>query len=95
MKIVTFKQGNIAAGSKASAVNLQALPPPTTKRWLARRKAAVVAAVNGGVLTVSAACRRYGLSPEEFAEWERHYEAEGLKGLRAGVRLRNPDYPMN
>jgi transposase-like protein len=55
----------------------------------------VVAAVLGGVLTVTEACRRYGLSPEEFAEWERHYEAEGLKGLRAGVRLRNPDYPMN
>jgi len=95
MKIVTFKQGNTTAGSKASAAILQALPPPTTKRWLARRKAAVVAAVNGGVLSVSDACRRYGLSPEEFAEWERHYEAEGLNGLRAQARLRRPDYPMN
>lgn len=94
MKIVSFKQDN-AAETKASVTSLQALPPITTKRWLARRKAAVVAAVKGGVLTVTEACRRYGLSPEEFAEWERHYEADGLKGLRAGVRLRNPDYPMN
>ena len=94
MKIVSFKQVN-ATATKASVTSLQALPPATTTRWLARRKAAVVAAVHGGVLSVAEACRRYQLSPEEFAEWERHYEIEGLKGLRAGVRLRNPDYPMN
>ena len=94
MKIIAFKQAD-TAGSKLSALSLQALPPVTTKRWVAGRKAAVVAAVLGGVLTVMEACRRYGLSPDELAEWERHYEAEGLKGLRAGVRLRRPDYPMN
>jgi hypothetical protein len=95
MKIITFKQADADNGSKGSALSLQALPPVTTKRWVAGRKAAVVAAVHGSVLTVMEACRRYRLSPEEFAEWERNYEAEGLKGLRAGVRLRRPDYPMN
>ena len=95
MKVVTFKQDNAAAETKISAVSLQALPPVTTKRWVAGRKAAVIAAVQGGVLTVSEACRRYGLSPEEFSEWERHYEAEGVKGLRAQTRPRRPDYPMN
>jgi transposase len=55
----------------------------------------VVAAVQAGVLTVMEACRAYGLSHEEFAEWQRHYEAEGLKGLRARARRRQPDYPMN
>ena len=55
----------------------------------------MVAAVHGGVLTIADACRRYGLSPEEFVEWERHYEAEGLKGLRASARLRRPDYPVH
>ena len=55
----------------------------------------MVAAVHGGVLTIMQACRRYGLSPEEFAEWERHYMAEGLKGLHASARLRDPSYPMN
>ena len=95
MTIITFKQADADVGSKGSATSLQTLPPVTTKRWVAGRKAAVVAAVHVGVLTVTQACRRYGLSPEEFAEWERHYEAEGLKGLRAGTRLRRPDYPMN
>jgi transposase-like protein len=94
MKIVTFKQDNSAAGPMASA-RPGALPPATTKRWVASRKAAVVAAVHGGLLTVMEACRRYGLSPEEFAEWDRHYEADGLKGLRASSRLRQPPYPMN
>src|SRR5215472_11492303 len=42
------------------------LPPPTTKRWVARRKAAVVAAVLAGVITVEEACRRYQLSEEEL-----------------------------
>jgi len=92
MKVVEFRK---STGTKGPVMNLEALPPVTTKRWVAGRKAAVVAAVQGGVLTVMEACRRYGLSPEEFAEWERHYEAEGLKGLRAQVRLRNPNYPMN
>jgi hypothetical protein len=94
MKIVTFKPANDAE-PKGSVTHLAALPPITTKRWVASRKAAVVAAVNCGVLTTMEACRRYCLSPEEFAEWERHYEAEGLKGLRAGARLRSPEYPMN
>jgi hypothetical protein len=94
MKVVTFKPRN-ATEPKLSVTNLAALPPVTTQRWVASRKAAVVAAVNGGVLTTMEACRRYGLSPEEYAEWERHYEAEGVKGLRAGARPRNPEYPMN
>src|SRR6516162_9086559 len=35
------------------------LPPPSTLRWVARRKAAVVAAVSSGIITVEEACRRY------------------------------------
>ena len=42
------------------------LPPPNTKRWVARRKAAVVEAVSSGVITLEEACRRYQLSEEEF-----------------------------
>jgi len=93
MKISTVK--STAAGFRGTALSLETLPPVTTKRWVARRKAAVIAAVKNGVLTMADACRRYGLSPEEFAEWERHYEAEGLPGLRAGVRLHQPDHPIH
>ena len=95
MKIATFKNDSISAGAKCPATSLAALPPASTTRWVASRKAAVVAAVRAGLLTVMEACRRYGLSREEFAEWERRYVSEGLKGLRARSRLRPPDYPMN
>ena len=57
------------------------LPPPNTKRWVARRKAAVVVAVRAGVITVEEACRRYQLSEEEFLAWQRAFEAHGFPGL--------------
>jgi transposase-like protein len=59
------------------------LPPPNTKRWVVRRKAAVVAAVRSGTITIEEACRRYGLSEEEFLSWQRAFDAHGLPGLRA------------
>ena len=95
MKIVPIENDSISAGRKRPATILAALPPASTTRWVASRKAAVVAAVQAGLLTVMEACRRYGLSHEEFAEWERHYEVEGIKGLRARSRRRPPDCPMN
>lgn len=59
------------------------LPPPDVKRWTIRRKAAVVIAVANGVLTREQACARYQLSDEEFASWQRAFEAHGLPGLRS------------
>ena len=59
------------------------LPPPDTSRWVVRRKAQVVAAVNGGLLTTREACERYGLTLEELASWQRAVEREGMAGLRA------------
>jgi hypothetical protein len=59
------------------------LPPANTKRWVVRRKAAVVAAVQAGKITLEEACRRYQLTEEEFRAWQRAYEAHGLPGLRA------------
>jgi transposase-like protein len=60
----------------------EGLPPPTTKRWVVRRKAAVVAAVGSGEITLEDACRSYQLSEEEFLSWQRTFEAHGLAGLR-------------
>ncbi|EHJ59190.1 hypothetical protein NSU_3851 [Novosphingobium pentaromativorans US6-1] len=48
-----------------------------------RRKAEVVAAVNGGLLSATEACERYGLTLEELASWQRAIEREGMPGLRA------------
>jgi hypothetical protein len=62
---------------------ITALPPTGTKRWVARRKAAVVAAVARGEITVEEACRRYQLSEEEFLSWQRMLKTYGVEGLRA------------
>ena len=58
------------------------LPAPDTKRWVARRKAAVVTAVRSGAIDLEEACHRYELSEEEFLAWERGIETHGVAGLR-------------
>jgi len=58
------------------------LPPANTKRWVIRRKAEVVVAVRGGLLTLDDACRRYGLTQEEFAAWQRAVEVMTNRRLR-------------
>jgi transposase-like protein len=60
------------------------LPPNNTRRWVARRKAAVVAAVSSGTLTIEEVCRRYRMSEEELFAWQRAFETHGIVGLRAG-----------
>ena len=63
------------------------LPPPDTKRWTARRKATVVAAVLSRRITVEEVCRRYGLS----VSWHNAMQRHGLEGLRA-TKLQNYHY---
>lgn len=58
------------------------LPPPHTTRWVVRRKAQVVAAVRGGLLTAAEACARYSLSPDELEGWNRLIERDGVPALR-------------
>jgi len=58
------------------------LPPPETRRWVARRKAQVVAAVRAGTLSLEEACSRYKLSAEEFAAWEHAIDRHGPGALR-------------
>ena len=66
-------------GEKLTRANL---PPPDTKRWTILRKAQVVAAVNGRLLTLDEACKLYRLSVEELASWQRAIDREGMLGLR-------------
>jgi Protein of unknown function (DUF1153) len=58
------------------------LPPSDTKRWVVRRKAAVVTAVRSGAISIEEACCRYHLSEEEFLAWEQKIQAHGVAGLR-------------
>lgn len=69
-------------GPLGEPLTLDSLPPPSTSRWVVRRKAEVVAAVNGGLLSVDDVCKRYNLSLEEFASWQRAVDRVGMAGLR-------------
>ncbi len=69
-------------GPDGSPLTINDLPPPDTKRWVIRRKAEVVAAVRGGLLSLDEACARYGLSVEEFLSWQMSIDRGGLSALR-------------
>lgn len=69
-------------GPTGEPLTLDDLPPPNTKRWVIRRKAEVVAAVRGGLLSLEDACKKYTLSIEEFLSWQRAIDKDGLLGLR-------------
>ncbi len=58
------------------------LPSPDTIRWHTHLKARVVAGVRSGLISLEEACRRYRLSAEEFASWQRLIDEYGLLGLR-------------
>lgn len=69
-------------GPDGSPLTLADLPPANTKRWVIRRKAEVVAAVRGGLLSLDDACRTYALTVEEFLSWQASIDQYGLAGLR-------------
>ncbi len=58
------------------------LPPPNTKRWVARRKATVVAAVDHGLIEPREACEMYRLSDEELELWRSAVRDHGAAALR-------------
>lgn len=69
-------------GPTGAPLTLGDLPPRETQRWVIRRKAEVVAAVKGGLLTLEEACARYRLTNEEFSGWQESIDRHGLAGLR-------------
>ncbi|UTW58081.1 DUF1153 domain-containing protein [Kordiimonas sp. SCSIO 12603] len=73
---------NQVIGPLGRPLTLDDLPNTNTKRWVIRRKAEVVAAVQGGLLTLEDACKRYSLSVEEFLSWQQAINQNGLAGLR-------------
>src|SRR5437899_12655312 len=69
-------------GPDGSPLTIADLPAPGTKRWVIRRKAEVVAAVRGGLLSLEEACSRYTLTVDEFLSWQVSIDQFGLAGLR-------------
>jgi hypothetical protein len=73
-------------GPDGERLRLSDLPPPNTRRWVIRRKAEVVTAVLGGLLTVEEALARYSLTEEEFDSWRGAFGRHGMAGLRTTWR---------
>jgi uncharacterized protein DUF1153 len=71
-----------AIGLGGCRLTLADLPSPDTKRWVIRRKAQVVAAVRGGLLSLEEANSRYALSSDEILSWQHCIDRFGIAGLR-------------
>jgi transposase-like protein len=81
---MSIQQNPSHGGAKTHGqITKRDLPPIDTKRWVASRKAAVVAAIRHKVITEAEACRRYGLSMEELDSWRTALEEHGVGALRA------------
>ena len=59
------------------------LPPVSTTRWVASRKAAVIKGVAAGLISSDEACDLYGLSDEELQSWMSAVRDHGEKALKA------------
>ncbi|MEM9140158.1 MAG: DUF1153 domain-containing protein [Pseudomonadota bacterium] len=57
------------------------LPAPDTRRWVPRRKARVVAAVEGGLISEDEAFERYDITAEEYECWKAAMSRFGMRGL--------------
>src|SRR6516225_12502257 len=73
---------NYVIGPDGSPLTIADLPPQATKRWVPHRKAEVVAAVRGGLLSLEEACSRYSLSVDEFGSWRESIDRYGFGALR-------------
>ena len=74
LRAVTLPDGSVL--SRAD------LPPASTRRWVASRKAIVVRAVAHGLIQRAEAIERYGLSDEEFDTWVTAVSRHGVDALK-------------
>jgi len=77
------KVSEYVVGPDGEVITLADLPQAGATRWVPRRKAQVVAAVRGGLISLDEACTRYALTVEEFLSWQTAVRQFGLDGLRA------------
>ena len=82
MTDISRPRAKYVIGPDGSPLTIADLPPTSTKRWVIRRKAEVVAAVRGGLLSLDEACSRYTLTVDEFLSWQMSIDQHGLAGLR-------------
>jgi hypothetical protein len=78
-----LKSAHSIIGPQGMPLTCDNLPSLRTQRWIALRKAEIVAAIQGGLLSLDEACGRCALSREELLAWHVAYNRHGLNGLRA------------
>ena len=88
MSVSRWPEARYIVRGDRTVFTLGDLPAPGTRRWTMRRKAEIVEAVRGGLITVEDARLRYKLTAEEFLSWQRAFERAGTSGLNAR-RARN------
>lgn len=80
---LTVDAVNYVIGLDGRHLTIVDLPTSDTKRWVIRRKAEVVAAVRGGLLSREEAFSRYALNAEELLSWQNCFDRFWLPGLRS------------
>ncbi len=73
----------------AGPITMTDLPSSCATHWVARRKAELLAAIDGGLIELEDACHKYRLSPEEVESWRRTIDRAGVPGLRVTKMRRN------
>jgi hypothetical protein len=82
------------AGGNPFELTFANLPAPNTERWTRIRKIFVVRAVGVGLLTFDQASRRYNLSFEEFAGWQKLATNSGTGADRSAMRRALRTHPL-
>ena len=77
-----IQRGVRLPGVNSEVLTPNELPVSRPRRWIVKRKAHVVAAVDSGLLSVQEACSRYSLTLDEFLSWKRNLGLAGLHRTR-------------
>lgn len=77
----SFETASYVIGPDGERMTIDDLPAPETRRWVPRRKARVVAAVEGGLISEDEAFKRYAISAEEYETWKGAMSKFGMRGL--------------
>ena len=83
----------VSKRSEPNVITANDLPAGNDIHWNLKRKAVVVSAVLGGIISIRDACARYELSVEEFLTWKRAAMQMGIIvpcAASASVRERPP-----
>ncbi len=76
-------------GPDGAPITAADLPTPNTTRWVVGKKALLISAVRGGLISIDDAAQRYTLSLSELLVWNELFAEHGLSGLRV---TREQDY---